>query len=115
MVPWRDALGWSEKDKQPLDSILGIPWATLLLPTIKLVFSNFYIGIALGALDFAAKYTMANTHPWPYGGYNKDSATDEFYILERYGNFYAHLAAAEALADRAGLAIAEIYNSMSAQ
>jgi len=114
VVPWQDALGWDATDHKPLDSVLTIPWATLLLPTIQLVFSNFYIGIALGALDFAAKYTVANTRAWPYGGDNKDKASDEFYILERYGNFHAHLAAAEALADRAGLAIADIYNDKSA-
>jgi len=34
---------------------------------------------------------------------NKDSATDEFHILSTYGNFFAHLRAAEALADRAGV------------
>lgn len=82
----------------------------MLLPTIQLVFSNFYIGIALGSLAFAAEYTNSQTRAWPYGGDNKASPTDEFYILERYGNFYAHLAAAEALADRAGLAISSIYD-----
>lgn len=79
--------------------------------SIQLVFSNFYIGIALGALDFAAKYTVTHTRAWPYGGDNKEKATDEFYILERYGNFHAHLAAAEALADKAGLAVANIYTT----
>lgn len=81
--------------------------------SIQLVFSNFYIGIALGALDFASKYTTTNTRPWPFGGDNKDKATDEFYILERYGNFKAHLRAAEALADKAGLIIADIYSTRS--
>lgn len=79
--------------------------------SIQLVFSNFYIGIALGALSFATKYTVTNTRAWPYGGDNKEKATDEFYILERYGNFYAHLSAVEALADKAGLAIANMYNT----
>ena len=108
VVPWNDALGWDAKTKKPLD-ILTLPWATLLLPTIQLVFSNFYLGIALGALDYAARYTISNTRAWPYGGDNKEKATDEFYILEKYGNFKAHLRAAEALADKAGLVIAEIY------
>ena len=35
--------------------------------------------------------------------------TEEFYILERYGQFAAHLEAADALVDRAGQKIAEIY------
>jgi len=111
VVPWKDALGWDPETKKPIEAILGVPWATLLLPTIQLVFSNFYLGIALGALDFASNYTTKNTRAWPYGGDNKDKATDEFYILERYGNFKAHLRAAEALADRAGEAIARIYDS----
>ncbi|RDW62291.1 putative thermophilic desulfurizing enzyme family protein [Coleophoma cylindrospora] len=108
-VPWEDALGWSSSTKSPDPAILSIPFATLLLPTIQLVFSNFYLGIALGSLDFAAKYTATSTRAWPYGGDNKSAATEEFYILERYGNFYAHLRAAEALADRAGLEVAGLY------
>ena len=31
-VPWADALGWDPKAKEPIESILTIPWATLLLP-----------------------------------------------------------------------------------
>lgn len=109
-VPWSDALGWDTSTRLPSPTILSIPFATLLLPTIQLVFSNFYLGIAQGSLDFAAKYTTTSTRAWPYGGDNKTSPTEEFYILERYGNFFAHLRAAEALADRAGVAISEIYD-----
>ncbi|KAJ5631680.1 uncharacterized protein N7484_011780 [Penicillium longicatenatum] len=108
-VPWRDALGWDETTKQPREDILLAPFATLLLPTIQLVFSNFYLGIAIGALEFASKYTKNGTRPWPFGGDNKESATDEFYILERYGNFFAHLRATETLADRAGEQLSELY------
>jgi alkylation response protein AidB-like acyl-CoA dehydrogenase len=114
-VPWEDALGWNSAEKKPIEAVLSIPWAGLLLPTIQLVFSNFYLGIAMGSLDFAAKYTGNNTRAWPFGGDNKDKATDEFYILERYGNFKAHLRAAEALADKAGLVIASIYNEKAAK
>jgi alkylation response protein AidB-like acyl-CoA dehydrogenase len=39
----------------------------------------------------------------------KEKATDEFYILERYGNFHAHLRAASALVDRAGGQVDAIY------
>ena len=108
-VSWTDALGWDRDTKTPIPKILGVPWATLLLPTIQLVFSNFYIGIALGSLSFAAKYTQTQTRPWPFSDDQKNAAVEEFYILERYGNFHAHLAAAEALADRAGFAIAGVY------
>lgn len=77
--------------------------------SIQLVFGNFYLGIAIGALEFAAKYTSTTTRAWPFGGDNKDSATEEFYILERYGSFFAHLRAAEALADRTGEQLALLY------
>ncbi|KXH68376.1 acyl-CoA dehydrogenase domain-containing protein [Colletotrichum salicis] len=108
-APWSDALGWNTAEKKPDDSILKIPFASLLLPTIQLVFSNFYIGIAWGALDFASAYTRKNTRAWPFGGDDKEKAEDEFYILSTYGNFLAHLRAADALADKAGLEIDALY------
>jgi len=46
---------------------------------------------------------------------NKEKATDEFYILSKYGNFLAHLRAATALADKAGLVADSIYNQYSNQ
>ncbi|PWY82018.1 thermophilic desulfurizing enzyme family protein [Aspergillus heteromorphus CBS 117.55] len=113
-APWTDALGWDASSQTPREEVLKIPFAGLLLPTIQLVFSNFYLGIAQGALDFASKYTVSSTRAWPFGGDNKASATDEFYILERYGNFFAHLRAAEALADRAGDHLTALYRDHSA-
>lgn len=67
-VPWADALGWDAEKKQPDPEVLKIPFGSLLLPTIQLVFSNFYLGIALGAQSYASKYTAKNTRAWPYGG-----------------------------------------------
>ncbi|KAI9711598.1 MAG: hypothetical protein M1812_007120 [Candelaria pacifica] len=127
-VPWKDAFGWDAIEKKPLETILKVPYATLQLPTntclstdqlqtphsIQLVFSNFYIGIALGALDFATNYTRTTTRPWPFTSSPAPTASDEFYILSTYGNFHAHLRAAEALADRAGSEIASLYASHSA-
>lgn len=83
-VPWINALGWDAKTKAPNPAVLSIPFATLLLPTIQLVFSNFYLGIALGSLEFASKYTTTSTRAWPYGGDHKEKLTEEFYILECY-------------------------------
>ncbi|KAI9700150.1 MAG: hypothetical protein M1820_006932 [Bogoriella megaspora] len=112
-VPWADALGWDPKTQKPLAQILNIPWATLLLPTIQLVFSNFYLGIAHGALSFSLAYTAKNTRPWPFTPSPAPSGVEEFYILERYGNFHAHLAAATALANQAGSVISSIYATKS--
>lgn len=68
VVPWSDALGWDARTKEPDPKVLQIPFASLLLPTIQLVFSNFYLGIALGAQQFASAYTLKNTRAWPFGG-----------------------------------------------
>jgi len=114
-APWTSALGWDSKEKKPLPEVLKIPFASLLLPTIQLVFSNFYLGIALGAIDYATKYTTSKTRAWPYGGDSKEKATDEFYILATYGNFHAHLRAATALADRAGTQVSKVYAAHSQQ
>ncbi len=95
-VPWESAAGYVGKEFQPL------VYNTLNTPTIQLVFTNFYLGIAQGALDAATSYTKEKTRAWPFGGDNKDSATEEFYILDAYGDLQSKLWAAEALVDRAG-------------
>ncbi|KAJ4385371.1 hypothetical protein N0V85_008082 [Neurospora sp. IMI 360204] len=117
-VPWEDALGWDAATKQPLPDILGVPFATLLLPTIQLVFTNFYLGIARAALDQGASYTRKSTRPWPYlsGGEREtvapaEKATDEFYILSTYGTHHAHLLAATALVDRANEGVSELFGA----
>ncbi|TQS31683.1 hypothetical protein Golomagni_08026, partial [Golovinomyces magnicellulatus] len=111
VAPWEDALGWDSTKQQPDQAVLGIPFATLLLPTIQLVFSNFYLGIAWGALNEATAYTNKSTRAWPFGGDNKDKPQDEFYVLSTYGNFLAHLRATTALADKAGQEIDAIYEN----
>ncbi|KAI4592196.1 hypothetical protein KJ359_011434 [Pestalotiopsis sp. 9143b] len=46
---------------------------------------------------------------------NKEQATEEFYVLSTYGNFLAHLRAAETLTDKAGLEVDAIYSKYSTQ
>ncbi|KAJ8613478.1 hypothetical protein MRB53_036963 [Persea americana] len=126
-VPWSDALGWKPPSSaptsvsnntnsntstgstasnrtpaSPIDAVLGIPFATTLLPTIQLVFSNFYHGIAEGAIAAAGEWTRTKTRAWPYGGDDKERASEEWYILEKYGEWRAGLNAVEALLDEAG-------------
>ncbi|RBR11254.1 uncharacterized protein FIESC28_09138 [Fusarium coffeatum] len=112
-APWGDALGWDAETKKPDPNILTIPFTSLLLPTIQLNFSNLYLGIAAGALEFAKEYTVKNTRAWPFGGDNKEKATDEFYVLSTYGNFLAHLRAAEALADKVNAEADSLYANYS--
>ncbi|MFE2753857.1 acyl-CoA dehydrogenase family protein [Actinosynnema sp. NPDC059335] len=101
-VPWAQAAGYVDKEFRPRT------YNTLNVPLIQLVFTNFYLGIARGALHTATAYTRDRTRPWPYGGDNKESATEEFYILDTYGDLHAKLWAAEALAERAAEAIERI-------
>lgn len=92
-VSWDEALGYVDKQFQPRT------YATLNTPTIQLVFANFYLGIAQGALEAATTYTREKTRPWPCGGDDKESAAEEFYILEGYGDLQSKLWAAESLID----------------
>lgn len=98
---WADALGWV--DKRHVESVYN----TFTLVSIQLVFVNFYTGIALGALDAAADYTREHTRAWLYS--DAERAVEDPYILERYGQFGADLAALEALVDRAGEAVAAVH------
>jgi alkylation response protein AidB-like acyl-CoA dehydrogenase len=104
-VPWASAAGYENKTFQPLT------YNTLNVPAIQLVFTNFYLGIAQGALETALAYTKDNTRAWPYGGDNKESATDEWYILDAYGDLQSKLWAAEALIDKAGAAISQVLHA----
>jgi alkylation response protein AidB-like acyl-CoA dehydrogenase len=101
-VPWAQAAGYVDKEFVPR------VYNTLNVPLIQLVFTTFYLGIAKGALLTATTYTRDRTRPWPYSVDVKESAGEEFYILETYGDLQAKLWAAEALAERAAAAIEAI-------
>lgn len=94
VIPWTAAIGYVDKKITPM------VYNSLSLLTLQLIMTNMYLGIAEGAMESAAEYTRTRTRAWPYGGDNKESATDEWYILEAYGDFRAKLWAAEALIDR---------------
>ncbi|MER7082747.1 Acyl-CoA dehydrogenase [Saccharopolyspora kobensis] len=104
-VPWASAAGYVDKEFHPLT------YNTLNVPTIQLVFANFYLGIAQAALQAGLTYTAERTRPWPYGGDNKDSATEEFYVLDAFGDLQAKLWAAEALIDKAGAVLSGLLHA----
>ncbi|QND45566.1 acyl-CoA dehydrogenase (plasmid) [Rhizobium lusitanum] len=76
---------------------------TFNTPLIQLVFVNFYLGTAEGALEAALDYVRTTTRPWITSGVEK--ASDDPYILERVGEFTAALKASAALADSAAEAV----------
>jgi hypothetical protein len=75
--------GCSDQNSRTIYSIPAVTFTTLLLLGIQVVFSNLHLGIALGALEFAKKYTSTSTRAWAFG-------EDRFYVLERYG-FFLHI------------------------
>ncbi|RDJ11249.1 acyl-CoA dehydrogenase family protein [Rhizobium grahamii] len=77
--------------------------ATFNTPLIQLVFVNFYLGTAEGALQAAIDYVRTTTRPWVTSGVGR--AADDPYILERIGEFTAALKATAALADSAAAAV----------
>lgn len=77
--------------------------ATFNTPLIQLVFVNFYLGTAEGALATALDYVRKTTRPWITSGV--ESAKQDPYILERIGEFTAQLKASAALADVAAEAV----------
>jgi alkylation response protein AidB-like acyl-CoA dehydrogenase len=79
------------------------PLASFNTRVIQLVFVNFYLGTAEAALAAAADYVRTTTRPWVTSSVER--ASDDPYILERFGEFSASLKASAALADRAAGAI----------
>jgi alkylation response protein AidB-like acyl-CoA dehydrogenase len=77
--------------------------ATFNTPLIQLVFVNFYLGTAEGALQAAIDYVRTTTRPWVTSGVER--AADDPFILERIGEFTAALKASAALADSAAAAV----------
>jgi alkylation response protein AidB-like acyl-CoA dehydrogenase len=78
---------------------MGTPFASLRPCVAQLLFVNVYIGITEGALAAAGEYTRERTRAWPWSGVDK--ASDDPYVLERFGNAWADLEAARATADKA--------------
>lgn len=104
-IPWSDAAGYVDKE------FVGTAYATLNLPTIQLVFAEFYLGIARGGLEAAVAYSRSTSRAWPYGGDDKDVAEDEWFRLEIFGRLQSQLWAAEALADAAASEISQLLHA----
>jgi alkylation response protein AidB-like acyl-CoA dehydrogenase len=79
---------------------LGSVFASLRPCIAQLVLANVYLGLAEGAVAEARHYTRAQTRPWSASGVAK--ASDDPYILLRYGKLAVDLQGAALLTDRAG-------------
>jgi alkylation response protein AidB-like acyl-CoA dehydrogenase len=68
----------------------------------QIIFAQFYLGIAEGALKAAESYVRDHGRPWPESG--AAVAVDDPYNAVILGRLSAHVAAGIALADRATIA-----------
>ncbi|MBD2535832.1 acyl-CoA dehydrogenase family protein [Nostoc flagelliforme FACHB-838] len=96
------------------DEILGYPhppdgaFSTFLGIIAQLTKTYVYLEIAEGALAAAKQYTVTQTKPWITSGV--DSATQDPYILNHYGNLWAELQAAISLADKAASQVQQAWD-----
>jgi len=81
----------------PADTSSAAPALIFSISQMAKVYT--YLGIAEGALNEAKDYTLTQARPWPASGVEKSS--QDPYILQQYGDLWAELQAAIALADKA--------------
>ncbi|HEY1291552.1 MAG TPA: acyl-CoA dehydrogenase family protein [Chloroflexota bacterium] len=90
------------------DDFLGPPgaggsvWATLRPCVTQSILSNIFLGLAQGALLEARQYTLGLERPFTGSA---SVPREDPYVLERYGEMYVQVAAAECLLDRAAEAL----------
>ena len=84
------------------------PHATLRTLVSQLVLTNLFVGIAQGALEEARQYVNKNGRPWITSGVDK--ATDDPYLIARFGEMRLQTVSAEALAERAAQALDDAWN-----
>jgi alkylation response protein AidB-like acyl-CoA dehydrogenase len=101
-VDWSAAAGFVDKVFQPR------VYNTINVPAIQLVFVNFYLGIARGALETARTYTRERSRSWLYSPYER--AVDEPHVIDTYGDLTAKLWAAEAFADQVAVEAQAIHD-----
>jgi alkylation response protein AidB-like acyl-CoA dehydrogenase len=89
---------------------LGSTRASLRSCIAQLILSNVFLGLAEGAFGEARDYTLAQTKPW-IAATGIESASQDPYILERYGRFFVGLQAAQALTDTAGDSLQRAWES----
>jgi alkylation response protein AidB-like acyl-CoA dehydrogenase len=76
---------------------------SLVVPIHQLLFVNFYLGTAEGALAEANKYVHEQARPWQTSGVAQ--ASEDPYVLELYGSLHSDVRASVALAEAAALEI----------
>ena len=90
LVTAEEILGPPAKPEGAAATFLGIFGLILL--------SHIFLGIAEGAFESAMDYTRTQSKPWLTSGVNR--AVEDPYLQRHYGELWANLQGAQALADR---------------
>jgi alkylation response protein AidB-like acyl-CoA dehydrogenase len=88
------------------------PRATLRTLVSQLVLTNLFVGIAEGALEEARRYVTQHVRPWINSGVER--ATDDPYLIQRFGEMRLKAVSAEALATRAAHALQDAWQKGAA-
>ena len=88
------------------------PRATLRTLVSQLVLTNLFAGIAQGALEEARRYVTQHGRPWITSGVA--TATDDPYVIQRFGEMRLQAVSAEALATRAAEALDDAWQKGAA-
>nr|WKF62048.1 Dibenzothiophene desulfurization enzyme C [Paraburkholderia busanensis] len=83
------------------------PYASLRTLISQQVLTNLFVGIAQGALEEARAYVTQHGRPWVNSGV--DRATDDPYLIQRFGEMRVQTVSAEALATRAAYALEDAW------
>lgn len=75
------------------------PWHGLVTPLNQSIFTNLYLGYAIGALRAAKAYTREYSRAWVHSGVQR--AQEDRLLIQQYGELWSALQAAIALADQA--------------
>jgi alkylation response protein AidB-like acyl-CoA dehydrogenase len=86
---------------------LGSTFASLRPCLAQLILANVYLGIAEGAVAEARRYTRERARPWSGSGVAK--ATEDPFVLLRYGKLGVDLQGAQLLTERAGTVLDEAW------
>jgi len=86
---------------------LGSVFASLRPCIAQSILANVYVGIAEGALAEARGYTKTSRRPWIHS--TAKSASDDPYVLHRYGELWIDVEAARLFCDRAGLLLSSAW------
>ncbi|MER8945647.1 acyl-CoA dehydrogenase family protein [Mesorhizobium sp. M0185] len=83
------------------------PFQTLTSLFQQAVLLNLFVGSAQGALSEGRDYTVSQSRPWVYSGYEKH--TDDPFVQRKYGDLYIRTLAAAELADIAACSLDAAY------